>query len=200
MRGFRVLIDFLNFAFFLGLVIFIILYIVVGDRIDIFTKIAKMLIPVSYFMAMFLLALRSDEEKFEKFRKEDKLDEIVKYLDRVDSVKDIVVIIILSVVIVFLGMIEGINSIDIVQALTCLVILNLWHVIIFRKKEDLAGLQYMTNFDVMKDRVVIFLLPLIVLAIPFSSSGGVETVDIIQAIVSLAIMYGWRKLMLKKDE
>lgn len=200
MRGFRVLIDFLNFAFFLGLVIFIILYIVVGDRIDIFTKIAKMLIPVSYFMAMFLLALRSDEEKFEKFRKEDKLDEIVKYLDRVDSIKDIVVIIILSVVIVFLGMIEGINSIDVVQALTCLVILNLWHVIIFRKKEDLAGLQYMTNFDVMKDRVVIFLLPLIVLAIPFSSSGGVETVDIVQAIVSLAIMYGWRKLMLKKDE
>lgn len=200
MRGFRVLIDFLNFAFFLGLVIFIILYIVVGDRIDIFAKIAKMLIPVSYFMAMFLLALRSDEEKFEKFRKEDKLDEIVKYLDRVDSVKDIVVIIILSVVIIFLGMIEGINSIDIVQALTSLVILNLWHVIIFRKKEDLAGLQYMTNFDVMKDRVVIFLLPLIVLAIPFSSSGGVETVDIVQAIVSLAIMYGWRKLMLKKDE
>lgn len=199
MRGFRVLIDFLNFAFFLGLVIFIILYIVVGDRIDIFTKIAKMLIPVSYFMAMFLLALRSDEEKFEKFRKEDKLDEIVKYLDRVDSVKDIVVIIILSVVIVFLGMIEGVNPIDIVQALTCLVILNLWHVIIFRKKEDLAGLQYMTNFDVMKDRVVIFLLPLIVLAIPFSS-GEVGTVDIVQAIVSLAIMYGWRKLMLKKDE
>lgn len=199
MRGFRVLIDFLNFAFFLGLVIFIILYIVVGDRIDIFTKIAKMLIPVSYFMAMFLLALRSDEEKFEKFRKEDKLDEIVKYLGRVDSVKDIVVIIILSVVIVFLGMIEGINSIDIVQALTCLVILNLWHVIIFRKKEDLAGLQYMTNFDVMKDRVIIFLLPLIVLAIPFSS-GEVGTVDIVQAIVALAIMYAWRKLMLKKDE
>lgn len=199
MRGFRILIDFLNFAFFLGLVIFIILYIILGDRLDIFTKIAKMLIPVSYFFAMFLLALRNDEEKFEKFRKEDKLDEIVKYLGRVDSVKDIVVIIIISVVIVFLGMIEGINPTDFVQALSSLVLLNLWHMVIFRKKEDLAGLQYMTNFDVMKDRVVIFILPLVVLATPLSS-GNVGTIDIVQAIVALAIMYGWRKLMLKKDD
>ena len=198
MKGFKVLIDFINFTFFLGLVIFIILYIIVGDRIDIFSKIAKMLIPISYFFAMFLLALRSDEDKFEKFRKEDKLDEIVKYLDRVDSVKDMVVITIISVVLVFLGMIEGINTIDIIQAVSSFTMLNLWHLVIFRKKEDMAGLQYMTNFDVMKDRVVIFLLPLVILAVPLSH-GYVSAIDIVQAIVSLALIYGWRKLMLKKD-
>jgi len=196
MRGFGVLIDFVNFVFFIGLIVFFILYIIVGDRVGIFSQIAKMLIPVSYFFGMFILALKSDQDKYEKFRKEDKLDEIIVYLDRVDSIKDIIVIIIMCVVIIFLGMIEGLGAVDFLQAASSFVYMYLWHLLIFRKKEDQGNIQYMTNFDKIKDRIAIFFLPLLIMGVAMAS-GPTLVSDMFQAGAALLIMLSWRKLMIK---
>jgi len=199
MKGFRILVDFLNFTFFLMLVIVVILYIVVGDRIEIITKIVKMIIPVAYFVGMFLLAVRSDQDKFEKFRKEDKLDEIIKYLDRVDSFKDILVIITMPVLILLIGMIEELSVIDVIQALSAFIFMYIWHIILFRKREDLAGMQCVTNFDKIKDTIVVFILPLVVIAIPLST-GLATAVDIFQAFAAFLLMYVWRKIMFLKEK
>lgn len=196
MRGFGILIDFVNFVFFIGLIVFVILYIIVGDRIEIFSQIAKAIIPVSYFFGMFILALKSDQDKYEKFRKEDKLDQIIVYLDKVDSIKDIIVIIIMTVVIVFLGMIEGLEIIDFIQAGAAFIYMYLWHLLIFRKKEDMANIQYITNFDKIKDRIAIFFLPLLIMGIAMAN-GPTLISDMFQAAAALLIMLSWRKLMLK---
>lgn len=195
MKGFKIIIDFLNYAFLLLLVSFVLIYIIVGDRIEIFTNIAKSLVPLSYFMGMFILALKADRDRYEKFRKEDKLDEIIIYFDKIDNIKDIVVTIILPVVILFIGMIKEITIIDIAQAISAFALMYFWHLVIFMKKEDMAGIQFMTNFDKIKDRVVIFVLPIVVIAIPLSRNL-VDTIDIFQAFAAWFIMMAWRKILL----
>lgn len=195
MKGFKIIIDFINFAFLLGLIVFILLYIIIGDRLDAFTNIAKALVPVAYFFGMLLLGFRMDRDKIEKIRKEDKLDEIIRYLDKTDSIKDIVVIITLPVTVLLLAMINEVNTYDIIQAITAFVLMYLWHMVIFRRKEDMAGIQFMTNFDKIKDQIVIFLLPLVIVTIPFGI-GLIDTIDFLQTFAVFILMYGWRKIML----
>jgi hypothetical protein len=198
MKGFNVLIDFFNYIFLLLLVSFIIIYIIVGDRISIFTNIIKTIIPLSYFLAMFLLAIKIDRNKYEKIRKEDKLDEVVIYFDRIDNIKDIVVTLILPVVVIFIAMIDKINIIDIFQAVSSFSLMYFWHLVIFMKRDDMGGIKFMTNFDVLKDRVVIFLLPIVIISIPLTQKF-IDNLDIFQALSVFVIMWLWRKILLFKN-
>jgi len=145
-------------------------------------------------MVMFLIAFKMDTDNFEKYRKEDKLDKIIKYLDHIDSMKDLVVIISIPVTILFIGKIETINNIDYIQALTAFSLMYFWHLVMFMRRDGLAQLRYVTNFDKLKDTVVIFVYPIVIVSIPLGS-GSISTVDIFQAFAAFFLMYGWRKIM-----
>jgi len=197
MKGFSVLIDFLNYAFFLLLIVFIIVFIILGDRLDLITNIIKTLIPISYVLLLFMLSVKTYHKKYEEFKKEEDLNEILIYFNKIDNIKDIIVTLILPVVIIFIANINEINTIDLFQATFSFIFMYCWHLVIFRNREDKKNIRFMTNFDVLKDKVIISLLPIIIMAIPLTQKF-IDNLDILQALSVFFIMWIWRKILLFK--
>ncbi len=59
---------------------------------------------------------------------------------------------------------------------------------------------YLTYFDELKCDILVFLLPVVILLIPFIKDRVVDVSDIFQASVALLLMYAWKKILFKNRE
>lgn len=192
--------DFINYLFLLGLIIFFLLYIILGDRFAFFTEFFKSIVPLAFFGVPFLIIIKLRRESCKKYRKEDKLNEIILYLSKLDKLKDKIVIISAALLIIVIAIIDGdINTIDIAQAIIFFITIFFWRLILFRRKDELSGLSYITLFDKVKDEVVVFLMPIIIIAIALLGKE-VNLVDFFQALVTFLIIFGWHMIMFRKAD
>lgn len=69
-----------------------------------------------------------------------------------------------------------------------------------RKKEDnLEIVLNLSYYDKIKDELIVFLLPVIILFLAFFN-GKIDLVDILQASCSFIIMYLWHMALFKKTQ
>ena len=137
MKAKDMVLDFINYAFLLALVGFVILFFIAGDRFGVFIEIMKSLMPVAVFGIIFLVMLKIKRMKFrEKERDGSEREETVLYL---------------------------------------------------------------TYFDELKCDILVFLLPIIILLIPFIKDRDIAMTDIIQASVAFLLMHFWKKILFKNQ-
>jgi len=200
MKAKFLIIDFINTLFFFGIIGFTITYFIVGDRLIIFTRFLRSLIPFSYYGLLFLYKVRNSADDFEKFRKEDTLDEIIVYFSDLDIIKDLVIITGIPIFIIglaFLG--PQVDIADILQAVLTFTIMLIWHLILFKRKEQISRLRYATNFDRIKDSIVIFLLPIFIVSISLIANRYIDMIDMLQSGIPFLVMYFWRKILFKQE-
>ena len=194
------ILDFINYLFLLGLIIFFLLYIILGDRFAFFIEFFKSIVPLAFFGIPFLIIIKFRRESCKKYRKEDKLNEIILYLNKLDKLKDKIVIVFAALLIIVIAIIDGdINTIDIVQAIVFFIIIFFWRLILFKRKDELSGLSYITLFDKVKDEFVVFLMPIIIIAIALLGKE-INLVDFFQALVAFLIIFGWHMIMFRKAD
>lgn len=193
-----VIIDFLNYTFLVILVIFCITFFIIGDRFAIFTEFMKSLVPLAILGIFFLIKIRLSKQSYKKFTKENSLDDIIKYLSKLDKIKDTVVISFLPVFIIGSSYLAGrVDLINLLQALVTFCMMYFWHMILFRK-ENINKITYLTNFDKIKDEVVIFLLPILIIGLAILD-GAVDFVEILQGVMAFLIVYYWHKILFRKE-
>lgn len=67
-----------------------------------------------------------------------------------------------------------------------------------RKKEnDTELVLYLSHWDKIKDEIVIFLLPVIVLLVA-SLESGVDATSVVQALLVFIVMYAWHIILFRK--
>ncbi len=197
-RAKDLIIDFFNYALLLVLIIFCLTFFIVGNRLAIFTEFIKLLMPLAYFGIFFLIRIKFDRETLKKRKKEDNLNEIIKYLTKLDKIKDLIIISFLSIIIFVIAMIGGgIDVFDILQAIIAFFTMFFWHLVLFRKRKNINGLMYITYFDKIKDEMVIFLLPIIIISIVLVNKN-VNVVDFLQAFIPFLAIYVWHQYYLVK--
>ncbi len=194
-----IIIDFINFAFLIAVSVYIFFYIVTGGNLSIFTDFFQMLMPIALFSFPFLIITKLNRQKIKKFDKENNLDEPVAYIAQADKIRHIIVILIVAIVIILIAVIDGYMIFsDFIQALTVLLFLLIWHYILFYRDGNKVTVIYLTYYDKIKDEVVSFLLPLVVLSTPLLSKN-IDNVDFLQALSAFFIYYIWHFLMLRKN-
>ncbi len=195
-----IILDAINYFFLLGLITFFIVYIIVGDRFNFFIVLFKSLAPLAFFGIPLLIIIKFRRESCKKYRKEDSLNEIILYLSKLDKLKDKAVIVSATLLIIVIAIIDrDINVIDVVQAIVFFIILFFWHLFLFKSRDELSGLSYITLFDKIKDEFVIFLMPIIIIAIALLSKE-VDLIDFFQALVAFLIIFGWHWITFREAE
>ena len=197
-RAKDLIIDFFNYALLLFLIIFCLIFFIVGNRLAVFTEFIKLLMPLAYFGIFFLVRLKFDREALRKRKKEGNLNEIIKYLTKLDKIKDLIIISILSIIILIIAMIDGyVDVFDILQAIIAFLTMFFWHLALIRKGKNINESMCITYFDKIKDEMVIFLLPIIIISIVLVNKN-VNMVDFLQAFIPFLAIYVWHQYYLVK--
>jgi hypothetical protein len=190
--------DFLNVVFFLLIFAFFFVYFIVGDRVAQAENIVKALMPFTAYSIIFLVKLRVSRRELKGFKKQNTENEIVLYLTKKDIRKDLAVVILLPIVIIALTIIDRyIDPIDVIQAILVFLVMFSWHWFKLRARAKDISSPGLRRGDLVRDEIVIFSLPFVVLLIPVLQFN-VNLIDLLQAVLPLMIMYLWRKLMLSK--
>lgn len=170
----------------------IVFYFIVGQHFDVAVFIVKTVTPFSVFGIFFIIKFKLNKRQMKKLSTEIDLDKPFTYLARSDSLKDWLVIGGLFLIILAIPFFDGSLGIaDFLQALAMLIITGLWHIFLFKSegREDLIPVTY---FDQIKDEVVIFFIPVAMLAVSLLAHD-VSLLDILQAVVAGGGMYIWHR-------
>ncbi len=199
MKAKDMIIDFINYAFLLALMTFLIIYFIAGDRFFLFTRLLKSLLPLSLFGIILLIKIKMSRNSIKKGEVDNDLDETIAYIIKKDIIKDLIIIAIMPIIIIMIALLDiSINFNDIFQAILIFIIMLLWHIVLFKKKEDMNHLVYITNLDIIKDEVVIFLMPVLIIAIALMKKN-IDIIDIMQALFPFIIFYVWHKRLFRKS-
>lgn len=198
MSGKDQIIDFSNFVFLIAVGLFMLFYVVFGDRMDAFAEILKVLMFFSVFAFLFLLVSKINHTKIIKLIENEKNNEDIAYIDKTDILIDKIVALVLVVIIIGIALFDGeINTIDYVQAISSALVYFAWHRFLFKNKEGADMLIVLNEADKAKDEIVIFLIPVLIL-VPAVFSGVIDVVDNVQAVASFLIVAIWHyKLFIK---
>ncbi len=170
----------------------IVFYFIVGQHFDVAVFIVKTVTPFSVFGIIFIIKFKLNKRQMKKLSTEIDLDKPFTYLACSDSLKDWLVIGGLFLIILAIPFFDGSLGIaDFLQALAMLIITGLWHIFLF-KSEEREDLIPVTYFDQIKDEVVIFFIPVAMLAVSLLAHD-VSLLDILQAVVAGGGMYIWHR-------
>jgi len=68
-----------------------------------------------------------------------------------------------------------------------------------RREENLDIVLYLTYSHKLISDLVVYSLPIAIIAIPMMANGKVDFVDILQAAVALLMIYFWQRFLFKKE-
>jgi hypothetical protein len=161
MTGRDMITDFLNYTFLFLISIFFLFYVVLGNRLEFFQELMRMLLPFSIFGLLFLVVFRIRIINIKKYKKEHTEDDIIVYFTPADRRKDLVVRFGLPFIILFIPAFDALlGLIDIFQALLIFIINMAWHRFLFRPRAGTGPIVNLTKIDRIKDELFIYLLPL----------------------------------------
>lgn len=128
------IIDFLNLGFLVVLVVFCILYFIVGDRFAAFTEIMRALVPVSIFGIFYLISLKFNRLEGRK-RRDEGNPELTLYLGFGDKlISDFVVFFTPIFLTGAFYLAKGtVSSLEIIIAFLVFLILFFWQKYLFSK-------------------------------------------------------------------
>ncbi|MCD4761598.1 hypothetical protein K8R32_01425 [bacterium] len=191
--------DFFHYIFLIVISIIFFFYFFLGDRMELAQKIVRSFMFLSIFGVLFIIKSKMNDREKKKLIREQRLEEIINYLTKKDKFKDLIVISVLPILLYGIALINGyILSSDIFQTVAVFFIGLSGHVFLFRKRDDRA-LTYVRHFDIIIDSVVVFSLPIAVLALSFID-GGADIIDIAQAGSVFIVMYYWHKYLFRRKE
>jgi len=126
-------IDFINFTLIWIIMVFLIAIVILGSRIEILSNLFKSFIPLAFFLLLFLLIWKIERHKLNKLKYRNNL-EMTLYLSYVYKFTDQIIIFFLPIILILIAVIRGgVEIYDIVQASIILIILYVWHKILFKK-------------------------------------------------------------------
>lgn len=134
MKAGDILAEFANFAFLILLIIFVVFYIVIGNRFEYLKEFIEAILPLSIFGIPFLIRVRM--LRLEKRKKDEMGDkEIVLYLEYFDKFKAEIVSFLIGFMVYSIPFITGFpDKNDFLQALFAFVVVFLWQKSLFNKQ------------------------------------------------------------------
>ncbi len=126
-------IDFINFVLIWIIMVFLIVIVILGSRIEILNNLFKSFVPLAFFLMIFLLAWKTERSKLNKLKYKNSL-EMTLYLNYNYKFIDQIIIFSLPIILIVIAVIRGkVEIYDIVQASVVLLVLYIWHKILFKK-------------------------------------------------------------------
>lgn len=190
--------DFLEMLFSIALVGFFFYYFIVLNNFAIAVAITKVAAPIGVFGLLLIFKVKQSKEKYRKYLAEDNLDEILFYISTYDRWLDRVMIILTALFIYFSAFFLSLmDYIDYYQVILFCLVMGFWHYLFFIKVEEGRVVPVVSRLQLLKDELVIYLIPIYLLAPPivFRDLGAM---DIFQALGAFFIMYSWRLFLYKK--
>ncbi|MBU4216910.1 hypothetical protein L6270_03725 [Candidatus Parcubacteria bacterium] len=196
-----VLIDFLNYAFLIVVVIFFITFFIVGDRFETFTAILKSLVPLAIFSIFFIFFFKHKRKlkKKNNINNDNNSDtnEIVVYVTVKEKRKDIAAVLLVAVVNAALPIAMGkFLRDDLIQVFFIFIAMTLWHLFLLRNDGNNNSIGLTLN-KIINDEIIIFLFPIIFYTLSYTTGKTPDTVDIFQSLILLS-MYPWHYKLFKK--
>jgi hypothetical protein len=196
LRARDLIIDFINYAFDLGIAAFCILFFIVGDRFNEFGEFFRRLLPLSAFGLFFLLYLKIGRKKLVQMDEEKVINESITYITKADIFKDRAVIFLLPLTILSINAVNGqYDMVDFIQAMVALPLMFFWRKFLFRAKENSNDIIYLKNADKILDLMVVYLLPVIISLTGLLNFSPNYIIDFLQAFSVFAIMFVWHLIL-----
>lgn len=194
----EMIIEFVNTVFLIFLIYFSLFYYILGDALGEFNRILKLIAPLALFASPLVYIFRERRPQYKKFKKENTLNEVINYITRNDIILDRVIIITLPLIILGISIYDlHLQATDLIQAFVVFLIMLGRHLMFFFKRENIERIIQVTNFDKMKDEIIIFSLPLLVMSVG-SALRSINKTDYFQAVTVFVVMYAWHKYLFKE--
>jgi hypothetical protein len=135
MKAKDMIIEFINLLFLLFLIAFVIIYIVVGDRVGAVVNFMKLLTPFAFLGIIFIIKMKLTRQQIRQ-RKEEKNTDIVLYLTTSDKFKGEIISFLIPISILLIAAFGRgqITSVDIFQAVISFLIFYFWYNSLFKKE------------------------------------------------------------------
>ncbi|RLC36431.1 hypothetical protein DRH27_05235 [Candidatus Falkowbacteria bacterium] len=187
--------EFLETAFIIILISFVVVYIILGDRLDLARKIVVGVLPLTYFSIFFLNKQRVYRKKIKKALKQElNLEQIICSVREIDKRRDKICIILSEIVILGLALYGGgILIDDMAQALLVLLIMILRYLFLFTNK-DKTEKEYLTIKDKHRDEFINYILPILMILIALFGKSA-DVIDTVQALAVFMIIYIWHNFL-----
>jgi len=190
------IIDFINYAFFLFIVSFFIVYFIAGDRFFNFVEFLKSLVPLGCFLSIFLIKFNFNNLIIRKTRRESGGDRIITYFSEKDKFIDLIIIACLSIFFLILDLWKDASLFSVIfKNSFFILIMSVWHRVIFRIRND--RFMYITFLEKEYDEIFIFVLSLAVLLM-FFMVDGVGVAGYIKVFAMFIVVYFWHKILFKE--
>ena len=193
MKAKDMMFDFVETLFLILLITFIVFYFIVGNRLGLAEDIIKTVIPFAIFGILFLSKLKYSRHELRRLDRESTAEEAVIYPTAILVKWNIRVIIIISFIILLIPFFN--KTLSIIDALQAFVFggpMYVWHRYLFFSKGSKSPDKAISRAQMNKDEMLIFSLPIIVLLPPLLARD-LNTLDIIQALAAIGLMFSWRK-------
>lgn len=133
MRAKYLLLDFISFAFYLGLISFCIVFFIQGNNFKIFGEIIKSLTPIAFLITLLFIKSKFDRRELKKRTSEANL-EIILHLNFFDKIISDIVWFLLPIIILLVAFMAGkTDTVDLLQALIAFIIFYLWQKHLFNQ-------------------------------------------------------------------
>ncbi len=190
--------DFITTLLAIAMSVFCFFYFALGDRMGLAEDVARFFAIISIFGLFFIYETKAEKNKIKKDIYDGSLDDIIVYFSKIDKIKNLAVIFLQTAIILTIAAFNGaVDNIDKAQAFLFLAFAFLWHLYIFRKRDDSAQIMYATNYDKIKDRVFVFFLPVMILGIAIYCKK-IDVIDQLQALSVFLAQYFWHKYLIRK--
>lgn len=198
MKAKELVIDFIAFLFFLAIVIFVIVYFIVGNRIYMVAEILRSLVPFSVFGIIFLFKCRKAKKDYIEAKEENNSEEQFIYLNRSDWIKNFLINILSAVLVLIIAIIDkSIDIIDCAQILFTFSYLTALEVYLFRKRDNIVIEMYIDYIDKIVYLMAIYFLPIFVYGLAFVKPVP-NMIDVAQAVLAFLPPFIWNNLLLKQ--
>jgi hypothetical protein len=190
--------DFLGFVFLIGLISFVIIFFVAGDRMAYISIIMKAILPLLVFLVLFLFETKKVFHEIKKFKKENNLEEIIIYFTKEDILKDYIMISLVPLICFGLAAFDqSFDNYDTIQISLALAYLFIVHKILFQKQEQVSAVCCATRINKIIDEVLIYFLPMIMLCVT-AVRMSTDIIDIAQATFAFLLFFYWRKYLFRR--
>lgn len=126
-------IDFINFILIWVIMVFLIVVVVLGSHIEVLSNLFRSFVPLAFFLMIFLLIWKIERSKLNRLRYRN-ATEMTLYLDYKHKFIDKMIIFSLPMLLILIAVLRGsVEIYDIIQALLVLVVLSVWHWMLFKK-------------------------------------------------------------------
>jgi hypothetical protein len=182
--------DFLELVFIIFLCVFVLFYLILGDRLDVFKIIFDLAIPLIIFLIPLAIVLRLRRHNVKKMREEKNITEVIAYISKSDKTKDYIIIVLVSIMVLIVPLIDkSFKLTDFFQALAVTFIMLPWHLYLFKSNDkDVSRVITLRYVDKFKNEIIVFFTPLFLIAIGIIG-GEVVVVDYFQAVLTFVILY-----------